>query len=132
MKTFQGIAELAGATPRLVVDGRSSEFLTAWHPAGELAERTVLLKVTRSDDPSRGAGSHHAKATRGLVVRQIITDAIDARRPEELAEALSSHFVVDLWQPDRRGQKQSEHGSLHCTCFQVVLTLALRAVRRRR
>jgi hypothetical protein len=69
-----------------------------------LAERAVVLRVMREDDTSRGAGSHHAKHTRGLVVRRILVDAIDPRRPEELADALSAHFRVELRPPTGAGK----------------------------
>jgi cytoplasmic iron level regulating protein YaaA (DUF328/UPF0246 family) len=97
----------AAARRGIVVDARSAEYATAWRPAGALAERTVVLKVVRGvrgRDGARGAGSHGAKHTRGLVVRRIVTDAVDPRRPEGLADALSAHFEVDLRRPDRPGR----------------------------
>jgi cytoplasmic iron level regulating protein YaaA (DUF328/UPF0246 family) len=87
----------------LLVDCRSAEYATAWRPQGPLAERTVVLRVMREDDRTRGAGSHHAKRTRGLVVRRILVDALDPRRPEDLAEALSAYFHVELHPPDAGG-----------------------------
>jgi cytoplasmic iron level regulating protein YaaA (DUF328/UPF0246 family) len=80
----------------LVVDLRTAEYLTAWRPQGDVAERTVRLKVVRDLDSGRGAGSHRSKRTGGLVVRRIVTDAIDPRRPEDLADALAPHFTVAL------------------------------------
>ena len=62
------------------------------------------MKVFRDRDGQRGAVSHNAKHTRGLVVRRIVTDAIDPRRPDGLAEALSEHFDVDLRRPHRPGR----------------------------
>lgn len=91
----------AAAGDGLLLDCRSAEYATAWRPTGELAERTVTLRVMRASDRSRGAVSHPAKRTRGLVVRRILADAIDPRRPEDLADALSAHFDVDLVRPDR-------------------------------
>jgi cytoplasmic iron level regulating protein YaaA (DUF328/UPF0246 family) len=88
----------------VVVDGRSAEYATAWRPTGELAERTVILKVVKDLEGRRGAAGHSAKATRGLVVRRIVTDAIDPDHPEELADALSAHFELDLHQLDRLGR----------------------------
>jgi cytoplasmic iron level regulating protein YaaA (DUF328/UPF0246 family) len=99
----------AAARRGVVVDCRAAEYATAWRPTGTLAERTVVLKVVRDLDGRRGAGSHSAKRTRGLVVRRIVTDAIDPRRPEGLAEALSEHFDVDLRPPDRPGQTWELH-----------------------
>ena len=58
---------------------------------------------------TRGAVSHNAKVTRGLVVRRIVTDAIDPRRPTGLAEALSEHFKVELHAPTRSGQRWELH-----------------------
>ena len=99
----------AAARRGVVVDGRSAEYATAWRPTGALAERTVVLKVVRDRDGSRGSASHNAKRTRGLVVRRIVTEAIDPRRPEGLAEALSEHFEVDLQRPDRPGRTWELH-----------------------
>lgn len=64
----------------IVVDCRSAEYATAWRPKGALAERTVAVKVYRD------------------------RAAIDPRRPQGLAEALSVHFEVDLRRPDRPGR----------------------------
>jgi cytoplasmic iron level regulating protein YaaA (DUF328/UPF0246 family) len=93
----------------VVVDCRSAEYATAWRPTEALAERTVVVKVFRDRDGDRAAVSHNAKYTRGLVVRRIVTDAIDPRRPEGLAEALSEHFEVDLRRPDRPGRSSVLH-----------------------
>jgi uncharacterized protein len=100
---------LAEVLPRearrgLVVDCRSAEYVTAWRPTGAIAERTLTVKVLRDRDGERRAVSHSAKHTRGLVVRRIVTDAVDPRRPEALAEALSPHFEVDLRPPPRPGR----------------------------
>ena len=102
----------AAARRGIVVDARSAEYATAWRPAGALAERTVVLKVVRGSGVGTAlvAGSHGAKPTRGLVVRRIVIDAVDPRRPEGLAEALSAHFEVDLRRrtaPDGAGSCRS-------------------------
>ena len=101
----QPLAEVLPAVARrgVVVDFRTAEYATAWRPVGALAERTVVIKVVRSGDRSRGAASHNAKRTQGLIVRRIVTDAIDPPRPEALAEALAQHFEVDLRRPPRAG-----------------------------
>ena len=88
----------------VVVDCRQAEYATAWRPTGALAERTVTVKVLRGLGTKRGAGAHNAKHTQGLLVRRIVTEAIDPLRPEELAEALSERFKVELRQPDRPGR----------------------------
>ena len=105
------LAEVLPAAARrgVVVDCRSAEYATAWRPTGALAERTVVVKVLRAGDGTRGAVSHNAKHTRGLLVRRIVTDAIDPGRPEGLAEALSEHLEVDLRRPDRPGRTWELH-----------------------
>jgi cytoplasmic iron level regulating protein YaaA (DUF328/UPF0246 family) len=100
---------LAGVLPAaagrgVVVDCRVAAYATAWRPMGELAERTVSLKVVRAGDRARGAGSYNSKRTQGLVVRQIVAEALDARRPDDLADALSARFDLDLRAPDRAGR----------------------------
>jgi uncharacterized protein len=99
----------AAARRGVLVDCRVAEYATAWRPTGALAERTVVVRVVRDGDGKRGVGSYSAKHTRGLVVRRIVTDAIDPRRPEGLAEALSEHFKVDLRRPDRPGRTWELH-----------------------
>jgi hypothetical protein len=105
------LAEVLPAAARrgLVVDCRSAEYAVAWRPTGALAARTVVVKVFRERGGTRGAVSHNAKFTRGLVVRRIVTDGIDPRRPEGLAEALSEHFKVELHPPARDGQRSELH-----------------------
>ena len=105
-QVWQGpLAEVlsAAAGRGVVVDLRSAEYLTAWRPTGDAAERTVGVKVVRDLQGRRGTSSHNAKHTGGLVVRRIVTDALDPRRPEELAEALSEHFAVELVRTTRAG-----------------------------
>ena len=99
----------AAAGRGVVVDFRAAEYATAWRPTGALAERTVVVKVVRDDERSRGAGSYNAKHTQGRIVRRIVIDAIDAYRPEALAELLAQHFEVDLRHPRRPGHPWSLH-----------------------
>jgi cytoplasmic iron level regulating protein YaaA (DUF328/UPF0246 family) len=100
---------LAGVLPpaagrRLIVDCRTGEYATAWRPRGALAERTVIVKARRADGSGRGAAGQDAKRTHGLVVRRIVTDALDPRWPEELAAALALHFDVELRPPTGDGR----------------------------
>lgn len=80
----------------VVVDLRSSTYVAAWRPAGELAERTVAVHVVRDGPGGRTAVSHMAKHTRGLVARELLASGVDPRTPEELAEALSGAFSVSM------------------------------------
>jgi cytoplasmic iron level regulating protein YaaA (DUF328/UPF0246 family) len=93
----------ATAANGVIVDLRTAAYTTAWRPSGALAARTAAVRVRRRDG-TRGAGSYRSKRTGGLVVRRILTESIDPRDPEGLAQALSAHFDVDLCEPSRRGQ----------------------------
>jgi hypothetical protein len=106
-QVWQGpLGEVLPALARrdVIVDCRSSDYVTAWRPNGDLAERTVTVKIVRERDGQRSAVSHSAKHTRGLVARRLVLDAADPRRPEELAEALAPHFDVVLLAPARPGK----------------------------
>lgn len=80
----------------VVVDMRSSTYVAAWRPSGEVAERTVAMHVVRDGPGGRTAVSHMAKHTRGLVARELLVSGADPRSPEELAEALGTRFAVEL------------------------------------
>jgi uncharacterized protein len=94
----------AQARRGVVVDCRSSDYVTAWRPAGDVADRTVKVKIVREREGRRSAVSHSAKHTRGLVARRLVLEAADPRHPVELAEVLSPHFDVALQSPARSGQ----------------------------
>jgi cytoplasmic iron level regulating protein YaaA (DUF328/UPF0246 family) len=89
----------AAAGRGVVVDLRSSTYVAAWKPNGELAERTVAVHVVRDGPGGRTAVSHMAKHTRGLVARELLASGADPRLPEELAESLSATFDVGLDDP---------------------------------
>ena len=80
----------------VIVDMRSSTYVAAWKPTGELAERTVAVHVVRDGPGGRTAVSHMAKHTRGLVARELLASGVDPRSPEELADALGEAFSVSL------------------------------------
>lgn len=89
---------LPGAAGRgLIVDFRSAEYATAWRPPGPLADRTVVIRVTRPGGGRRGTGAHRARYTRGLVARQILVAGLDPQEPQELADALTATFDVGLY-----------------------------------
>ncbi|MET9783022.1 peroxide stress protein YaaA [Nocardiopsis alba] len=82
--------ELVG--DRLVVDCRSSSYIAAYRPAGEVAERSVAVRVLREKEVDgelrRSVVSHMAKATRGDIARVLVREGVEARTPEELVAAL--------------------------------------------
>jgi len=86
----------AAAGRGLVVDGRVAGYAVAWRPKGALADRTVAMKPVRDLKSGKGPASQNATHIRGVVAHRIVQDNIDPSRPEELAEALSAHFEVQL------------------------------------
>ena len=72
----------------LVVDCRSSTYVAAWTPSGDVARRWVQIRVP--------GATHMAKHTRGLVARAICDLGLDPRRPEGLATGLAERFDVVL------------------------------------
>jgi cytoplasmic iron level regulating protein YaaA (DUF328/UPF0246 family) len=92
----------------VVVDFRAAGYATAWRPSGELADRTVDVKV-RHRDGVRGASSYDAKRTAGLVVRHLVTADVDPAGSADLADALAGYFDVDLRRPERPGKVWTLH-----------------------
>ncbi|TDC20708.1 peroxide stress protein YaaA [Streptomyces sp. 8K308] len=88
---------LAAALPALVGEGpvldlRSSAYSAMWRPTGELAERTVTVRVLQSrvvdGVERRSVVSHSNKATKGRLLRDLLTAGPLPRSPRRLAEAL--------------------------------------------
>ncbi|MFI0901233.1 peroxide stress protein YaaA [Streptomyces sp. NPDC020983] len=81
------LPEAAGSG--LVLDLRSAAYAAAWRPRGEVAGRTVtvrVLQVTVVDGVERRAVvSHFNKATKGRVVRALLTSGARPRTPQALA-----------------------------------------------
>ncbi|WP_017606080.1 peroxide stress protein YaaA [Nocardiopsis alkaliphila] len=80
------------AEGRLLVDCRSSSYATAFKPTGEIAERTVTVRVLREREVEgrmkRSVVSHMAKATRGDIARVLVTERVEAHTPQALLTAL--------------------------------------------
>lgn len=90
-------AELtAAAGSGLVVDCRSSTYMAAWQPSGDLARRWVHVRVP--------GATHMAKHTRGLVARHLLEVDREPRTPAALARALEPAFDVDLTEPTKGGR----------------------------
>ncbi|WP_040385151.1 YaaA family protein [Demetria terragena] len=84
----------AAAHRGLIVDCRSSTYVSAWQPTGDLVDRWVQIHVP--------GATHMAKHTRGLVARAICEAGVDARSPHALREVLADQFTVDLAEPTSR------------------------------
>ncbi len=70
----------------LVLDLRSAAYATAWKPKGEVAGRTATVRVLHA--PTRKVVSHFNKATKGRIVRSLLTAGAAPRNPAGLVEAL--------------------------------------------
>jgi hypothetical protein len=84
------LPEAAGSGP--VLDLRSTAYAQMWKPKGELAERTVTVRVLQSTVvdgvEKRSVVSHFNKATKGRIVRALLESDTRPRTPDALAEAL--------------------------------------------
>ena len=87
------MSETAGRS--LVVDLRSGVYAAMWRPTGDVAARTVAVRVLQEmPDGSRKVVSHFNKATKGRLVRQWLQDAADPRDADDLADACEKAGVV--------------------------------------
>ncbi|CAL9587898.1 hypothetical protein SUDANB145_05164 [Streptomyces sp. enrichment culture] len=87
----------------LVLDLRSAAYAAAWKPKGEVAERTVTVRVLHA--PTRKVVSHFNKATKGRIVRSLLTEGATPGSPAELVEALRDlGYVVEAQAPARAGR----------------------------
>jgi uncharacterized protein len=91
---------LPDAARGLVVDCRSGDYAAAWPPSGQLAARTVVVRVTQEGRTV----SHMAKHTRGEVTRHLLETGADPARPQGLARVLGERWTVELAPPPRPGK----------------------------
>ncbi|KUO04129.1 peroxide stress protein YaaA [Streptomyces caeruleatus] len=87
----------------LVLDLRSSAYATAWKPQGEVAGRTATVRVLHA--PTRKVVSHFNKATKGRIVRSLLTAGAAPKDPAGLVEALRDlGYEVEVEAPARAGK----------------------------
>ncbi|WP_171162027.1 peroxide stress protein YaaA [Streptomyces sp. I05A-00742] len=103
----EALPAAAGDGP--VLDLRSAAYATAWKPKGELAERTATVRVLQSKTvggvEKRSVVSHFNKATKGRLVRDLLTSGVEPGGPAELAEALRDlGYVVEGGAPAKGGR----------------------------
>ncbi|MFC7220062.1 peroxide stress protein YaaA [Streptomyces polyrhachis] len=101
------LPEVAGEG--LVLDLRSSAYAAAWKPQGEVAGRTATVRVLHArvvdGVERRSVVSHFNKATKGRIVRALLSEGIRPRGPGELVEALRElGYVVEARPPAKAGQ----------------------------
>ncbi|WP_432096183.1 peroxide stress protein YaaA [Streptomyces sp. bgisy100] len=99
----------AAAGDGLVLDLRSSAYTAAWKPKGEVAERTATVRVlhARMVDgvEKRSVVSHFNKATKGRLVRDLLTTGAEPADPAELVTALRDlGHVVEAEAPAKPGR----------------------------
>ncbi|MEV6651097.1 peroxide stress protein YaaA [Streptomyces sp. NPDC051219] len=97
------------AASGLVLDLRSSAYASAWKPKGEVAERTATVRVLHSQwvngVEKRSVVSHFNKATKGRLVRDLLTAGPAPSGPAELVEALRDlGYVVEGEAPGGPGR----------------------------
>lgn len=100
------VAMHSAAAKGLIVDLRSGVYASMWKPIGEVADRTVAIRVLQErPDGSRSVVSHFNKATKGRLIRRWLTDGVNAKNAEALAEACISEGVdVELAAKPKKGQ----------------------------
>ncbi|MFF5854388.1 peroxide stress protein YaaA [Streptomyces sp. NPDC012751] len=87
----------------LVLDLRSSAYASAWKPKGEVAGRTATVRVLHA--PTRKVVSHFNKATKGRMVRDLLTAGAAPADPAALVEALRElGYVVEAEAPGKPGK----------------------------
>ncbi|MCZ0208975.1 peroxide stress protein YaaA [Streptomyces sp. UMAF16] len=93
----------AAAGQGLVLDLRSSAYATAWKPKGEVAGRTATVRVLHA--PTRKVVSHFNKATKGRIVRGLLTSGAAPEHPAELVEVLRElGYTVEAQAPGKAGK----------------------------
>jgi cytoplasmic iron level regulating protein YaaA (DUF328/UPF0246 family) len=96
----------AGAGP--VLDLRSGAYAATWAPRGEVAARTVTVRVLHEREvdgaPVRSVVSHFNKATKGRLVRDLLTAGVRPRSADGLVAALRDLKYTVLEQPGRAGR----------------------------
>ncbi|MGI8459722.1 MAG: YaaA family protein [Propionibacteriaceae bacterium] len=87
---------------QVVVDCRSSTYAAAWRPSGDVARRTVAVRVWTETAGARTVVSHHAKHTRGLVARWLL-EAGSVRSVGAVAEVVGTRMPCELVDLGRSG-----------------------------
>ncbi|MFG3707794.1 peroxide stress protein YaaA [Micromonospora sp. NPDC047670] len=97
---------VAGAGP--VLDLRSGAYAATWAPRGEVAARTVTVRVLHEREvdgaPVRSVVSHFNKATKGRLVRDLLTAGVRPRSADGLVAALRDLKYTVLEQPGPAGR----------------------------
>lgn len=87
----------------VVVDCRSAPYATAWRPTGDVARRTVAVRVFTETAGRRTVVSHFAKHTRGLVTRWLLESPTPVSSVGAVARTVARHAPCDLVDLGPRG-----------------------------
>lgn len=102
----EAMATAAGTGP--VLDLRSGAYAATWAPRGKLAERTVTVRVLHEREvdgvPTRSVVSHFNKATKGRLVRDLLTAGARPRTAHALVGALRELKYAVEEQPRAAGR----------------------------
>ncbi|GAA3305520.1 hypothetical protein GCM10020295_59440 [Streptomyces cinereospinus] len=89
-----------------MLDLRSAAYAAAWKPKGGVAGRTATVRVLHA--PTRKVVSHFNKATKGRIVRALLTSAAAPQGPAELVEVLRElGYAVEAEAPAGAGRSWS-------------------------
>jgi hypothetical protein len=81
---------------------RSAPYAAAWRPDGPTVAVRVVRERILGGVVERSVVSHMAKATRGMIARDLITTGAAAESPSQLAKVLSElGHVVEMQEPTR-------------------------------
>ncbi|MBV1947523.1 peroxide stress protein YaaA [Streptomyces sp. BV129] len=87
----------------LVLDLRSAAYAAAWKPKSEVAGRTATVRVLHA--PTRKVVSHFNKATKGRIVRALLTEGVAPKDPAGLVVALRDlGYEVEAAAPEKAGK----------------------------
>jgi cytoplasmic iron level regulating protein YaaA (DUF328/UPF0246 family) len=87
---------------RLIVDMRSAPYAAAWRPDGPAVAVRVVREQITGGVVRRSVVSHMAKATRGVIARDLVVSGAEPQSPGELAKVLSDlGHVVEMEEPAR-------------------------------
>jgi cytoplasmic iron level regulating protein YaaA (DUF328/UPF0246 family) len=91
----------------LIVDLRSGGYVALGPVPSSAAKRTVTVRVLQERNGRRTVVSHFNKATKGRLVRALLSSRRTPRTPAAFAEALDALGFRIETQPTRKGQPTS-------------------------
>jgi hypothetical protein len=85
----------------LLIDLRSGMYVNLFKPSGELAGRTATMRVLHEHNGTRKVVSHFNKATKGRIVRTLLTTGANPSTVDELESVLADFG----WTVERAGNR---------------------------